>query len=48
LSFSYKLAGSEPQSRPNPIQTLLNAKGIGIEMARGIDLDEHLRQVRED
>jgi len=35
-----------PQPR-NHLEALLEARGIGIEMAKGIDLDEHLRQVRE-
>ena len=47
LSIDYTPSHPQPQSRPNPLQALLDAKGIGIEMARGIDLDEHLRQVRE-
>ncbi len=47
LSIGYTPVNSEPESRPNPLQALLDAKGIGIEMANGIDLDEHLRQVRE-
>ena len=48
LSIGYTPVHREPQSSPNPLQALLDAKGIGIEMAKGIDLDEHLRQVRED
>jgi len=48
LSIGYTPVHGEPQSGPNPLQALLDAKGIGIEMAKGIDLDEHLRQVRED
>jgi hypothetical protein len=35
------------QERLTHLTALLEAKGIGVEMARGIDLDEHLRQVRE-
>ena len=35
---------SQPRNR---LEALLEARGIGIEMAKGIDLDEHLRQVRE-
>ena len=47
LSIGYTPVHSEPESIPNPLQALLDAKGIGVEMAKGIDLDEHLRQVRE-
>lgn len=47
LSIGYTPARPPAESKPNPLQALLDAKGIGIEMARGIDLDEHLRQVRE-
>jgi hypothetical protein len=47
LSIGYTPVNPAPESSPNPLQALLDAKGIGIEMAKGIDLDEHLRQVRE-
>ena len=47
LSIGYTPARPQTESKPNPLQALLDAKGIGIEMAKGIDLDEHLRQVRE-
>ena len=47
LSIGYTPARPQKESGPNPLQALLDAKGIGIEMAKGIDLDEHLRQVRE-
>lgn len=47
LSIGYEPAQPKLEHKPNPLQALLDAKGIGIEMARGIDLDEHLRRVRE-
>lgn len=47
LSIDYTPSAPQSQLRPNPLQALLDAKGIGVEMAVGIDLDEHLRQVRE-
>jgi hypothetical protein len=47
LSIGYTPARTATTTKPNHLQALLDAKGIGIEMARGIDLDEHLRQVRE-
>jgi hypothetical protein len=47
LSVGYTPIHSESESIPNPLQALLDAKGIGVEMAMGTDLDEHLRKVRE-
>jgi hypothetical protein len=38
---------TEVPPRQNRLEALLEARGIGAEMAKGIDLDEHLRQVRE-
>ena len=35
------------RKQPGYLQELLDAKGIGVEMAAGIDLDDYLRQVRE-
>jgi hypothetical protein len=47
LSIGYQPLRADQEARPRRLQALLDAKGIGIEMAKGIDLDEHLRQVRE-
>jgi hypothetical protein len=34
--------------RPKHLQLLLNARGIGVEMAKGIDPDEYIQRLRED
>jgi hypothetical protein len=47
LAIGYESAKENTVYRSNPLQALIDARGIGIEMAKGIDLDEHLRQVRE-
>lgn len=36
-----------PIRQHSPLQALLDARGIGIEMARGIDPDEYIRELRE-
>lgn len=47
LSIGYNPKQPKPPQEPSRLQALIAAKGIGLEMARGIDLDEHLRRVRE-
>jgi hypothetical protein len=48
LSYGYAPANQQPQPKPRYLQDLLEAKGIGAEMAKGIDPDEYLRRLRED
>jgi hypothetical protein len=48
LSFGYTPLHTRPSPLAERLQPLLDAKGIGVEMARGINLDAHLQQIRED
>ena len=36
-----------PEKRPRHLEGLLQARGIGAEMAKGIDPDEYIRSLRE-
>jgi len=41
------VASEDSQSPRRHLEELLNARGIGVEMAAGIDPDEYIRELRD-
>ena len=47
LSVGYVAPDNLPERSPRHLEGLLQARGIGAEMAEGIDPDEYIRELRE-